>query len=136
MPEDAIYPLNVGDADGKPLMGEHEYVPRFSKEELPPVSAFWSVTMYDEAGFQVANALKRFAIGDRDDLKYNSGGSLNLYIQHNDPGGDKTSNWLPSPASGTLGVTMGLHAPKPQALHGRSNPAAIKRVGGADTLPQ
>jgi hypothetical protein len=135
-PEDAIYPLNITDADGKPLLGQHNYIEHFSKEELPPVNAFWSVTMYDEAGFQVANPINRFAIGDRDDLKYNSDGSLDLYIQHDDPGGDKTSNWLPSPASGTLGLTMRLYAPKAQALDGRWNPPAIKRVDGTDTLPQ
>jgi hypothetical protein len=135
-PEDAIYPLNIADADGKPLTGQNTYVLHFSEADLPPVDAFWSVTMYDEPGFQVANPINRFAIGDRDDLKYNSDGSLDLYIQHDDPGGDKTSNWLPSPPSGTLGVTMRLYAPKPQALTGQWNPPAIKRVGGADRLPQ
>jgi hypothetical protein len=126
-PEDAVYPLNIADADGKPLEGQHKYVLHFSKEELPPVNAFWSVTMYDEAGFQVVNSLNRFAIGDRDDLKYNPDGSLDLYIQNENPGPDKESNWLPSPAAGTLGVTMRLYAPKQQILDGRWNPPAIKR---------
>ena len=127
-PEDAIYPLNLADADGKPMVGENNYTLHFNKEELPPVNAFWSVTMYDEAGFQVANPISRFAIGDRDDLKYNPDGSLDLYLQHENPGLDKESNWLPSPASGALGVTMRLYAPKPQALDGRWNPSAIKRA--------
>jgi len=127
-PEDAIYPLNVGDADGNPLEGSGNYVLHFAKEELPPVGAFWSVTMYDEAGFQVANKINRFAIGDRDDLKYNADGSLDLYIQAASPGADKESNWLPSPAKGTLGVTMRLYAPKSQALDGRWAPPAIKKV--------
>ena len=135
-PEDAVYPINVADAAGKTLMGQHKYVLHFSKEEIPPVSAFWSVTMYDEAGFQVANPLNRFAIGDRDALRYNADGSLDLYLQHDDPGPDKESNWLPSPPTGTLGVTMRLYAPKQQALDGRWNPPAIKRVDGADALPQ
>ncbi len=136
-PEDAIYPINVADADGKPLVGQHKYVLHFSKEEIPPVSAFWSVTMYDEAGFQVANPINRFAIGDRDDLKYNADGSLDLYLQHENPGPDKESNWLPSPATGTLGVTMRLYAPKAQVLDGRWNPPAIKRAdAGTDVLPQ
>lgn len=127
-PEDAIYPLNLADADGKPMLGENNYTLHFNKEELPPVNAFWSVTMYDEAGFQVANPISRFAIGDRDDLKYNPDGSLDLYFQHANPGFDKESNWLPSPASGALGITMRLYAPKPQALDGRWNPSAIKRA--------
>jgi hypothetical protein len=130
-PEDAIYPMNLADAGGKPLVGEHNYVLHFNKGELPPVDAFWSVTMYDEAGFQVANPINRFAIGDRDDLKYNADGSLDLYLQHESPGPDKESNWLPSPAQGKLGVTMRLYAPRAEVLEGRWNPAAIKPVGAA-----
>lgn len=127
-PEDAIYPLNVGDAEGRQMMGDQKYVLHFAKTELPPAGAFWSVTMYDAEGFQVANPLNRFAIGDRDALKYNADGSLDIYIQSASPGADKEANWLPSPKSGALGVTMRLYAPKPQALDGRWNPPAIKRV--------
>ncbi|MBR0937630.1 DUF1254 domain-containing protein [Bradyrhizobium jicamae] len=126
-PEDAIYPILLSDADGKPLTGEGKYVLHFSKEELPPVAAFWSVTMYDAAGFQVANPLNRFAIGDRDPLKFNPDGSLDIYIQHDSPGAEKEPNWLPSPANGTLGVTMRLYAPAPQALDGRWNPPPVKK---------
>lgn len=127
-PEDAIYPLCIADADGAPVKGEHRYEIRFAKDEIPPVGAFWSVTMYDDQGFQVANPLNRFAIGDRDALKFNPDGSLTLYIQHDSPGKDKESNWLPAPASGTLGVTMRLYAPMPQAIDGRWNPPPIRRV--------
>ena len=127
-PMDAIYPLLATDADGKVLEGGNNYLLHFNKEELPPVGAFWSVTMYDAEGFQVANPLNRFAIGDRDALKYNGDGSLDIYIQHASPGTDKESNWLPSPAQGTLGITMRLYAPKAPALDGRWNPPAVKRV--------
>jgi hypothetical protein len=127
-PEDAIYPLCMTDSDGKALRGEERYVLQFTKAELPPVGAFWSVTMYDAEGFQVANPLNRFAIGDRDALKFNPDGSLTLHIQHQSPGADKESNWLPSPASGVLGVTMRLYAPRPEALDGRWSPPAIRRV--------
>lgn len=127
-PEDAIYPLAVFDADQKPLDGASQYVVHFEKSEIPPAGAFWSITMYDAQGFQVANPINRFAIGDRDALKFNADGSLDLYIQNASPGKDKESNWLPSPASGKLGVTMRLYAPKPEALDGRWNPPAIKRV--------
>lgn len=127
-PEDAIYPNLLVDADGKPLTGDAKYVLHFTKEELPPASAFWSVTMYDEQGFQSANAINRFAIGDRDDLKFNADGSLDLYIQHENPGAEKQSNWLPSPAGGTLGITMRLYAPKPEALDGRWSPPAVRKA--------
>lgn len=126
-PEDAVYPLNIADDAGKPVMGESKYVLHFAKSELPPVKAFWSLTMYDEAGFQVANPINRFAIGDRDALKYNPDGSLDLYIQHDNPGTGKESNWLPSPASGKLGLTMRLYAPEPQILDGSWNPPGIKK---------
>ena len=128
-PEDAIYLLILTDADGKPVVPGQRYVQHFSKDELPPVNAFWSTTMYDEAGFQVANKLNRFAIGDRDALKFNADGSLDIYIQPESPGKDKESNWLPSPAKGgPLGVTMRLYSPKPQALDGRWIPPAISKA--------
>lgn len=127
-PQDAIYPLCLTDADGKPLDGSNKYVLHFTKAELPPVEAFWSITMYDAEGFQVINKLNRFAIGDRDDLKYNADGSLDIYIQPDSPGSDQESNWLPSPAQGILGVTMRLYAPKAEALDGRWVPPAVKRV--------
>lgn len=127
-PEDAVYPLNIADADGAPLVGEHRYELHFPAAQLPPVGAFWSVTMYDAEGFQVANAIDRFAIGDRDQLQYAADGSLTIYIQHQSPGAERESNWLPAPASGKLGVTMRLYAPQPQVLDGRWNPPAIRRV--------
>ncbi|MGD0279575.1 MAG: DUF1254 domain-containing protein [Smithella sp.] len=127
-PEDSIYPINVADADGKPLEGNNKYVMHFNKDELPPVEAFWSITMYDAEGFQVANPINRFAIGDRDDLKYNPDGSLDVYIQNESPGGDKESNWLPSPAQGRLAITMRLYVPKIQVLDGRWNPPAIRKI--------
>jgi hypothetical protein len=129
-PEDAIYPLAVGDADSKPVTAENRYVLSFKKDELPPVDAFWSLTMYDGEGFQVANPINRFAIGDRDALKFNADGSLDLYIQHANPGPEREANWLPAPQSGPLGLTMRLYAPRQTALDGRWNPPPLKRVDG------
>lgn len=65
-PEDAVYPLLLADADGNPLDGGSSHVMHFDADSLPPVDAFWSVTMYDAQGFQAANPISRFAIGDRD----------------------------------------------------------------------
>jgi len=126
-PEDAVYPLIVADADGKPPTGDHNYILHFSKAELPPVDAFWSVTMYDAGGFPVANAINRFALGDRDALQYDADGSLDLYVQHDDPGSDRTANWLPSPSAGTLGLTMRLYAPKAAVLNGSWAPPPLRR---------
>ncbi|MCS5699073.1 DUF1254 domain-containing protein [Cyanobium sp. FGCU-52] len=127
-PEDAIYPLNVADADGQPVRGEFAYVLHFPAGQLPPVDAFWSLTLYDAEGFQVANPLNRFAIGDRDPLRANPDGSLDLFIQNQDPGGERTANWLPAPAQGTISLTLRLYAPRPEALDGRWNPPPVKRV--------
>jgi len=126
--EDAIYPLNVSDAAGKPLRGEDRYVMHFNADELPPVKAFWSVTMYDAEGFPVPNDIGRQAIGDRDNLSYNEDGSLDIYIQHDSPGAEKESNWLPSPAEGLLGVTMRLYYPEPEILSGEWLPPAIAKI--------
>lgn len=127
--EDAVYPLNLADADGAPLDGDNDYVLHFAADELPPVGAFWSVTMYDADGFQSANELDRFAIGDRDDLVYNADGSLDILIQHEDPGAERVANWLPAPR-GRLGVTMRLYEPAPHVLIGGWNPPPIRRVTG------
>ena len=127
-PEDAIYPVLVADADGAPMSGGNDYLCHFAAGDLPPADAFWSITMYDEQGFQAANRLDRFAIGDRDRLTYNADGSLDILIQHTSPGSDKEPNWLPAPL-GPLGVTMRLYAPRPEALDGRWNPPPVRRVG-------
>jgi hypothetical protein len=125
--EDAIYPVLMADADGEPVSGDHAYVLHFDADDLPPVRAFWSVTMYDSQGFQAANELNRFAIGDRDNLHYNTDGSLDIFVQHTSPGSDHESNWLPAPR-GPLGITMRLYAPKAEALLGKWNPPPIQRV--------
>jgi len=126
--EDAIYPINICDANGEPVAAENRYVLHFNQEELPPVGAFWSLTMYDREGFQVANPINRFALGDRDALQFNADGSLDLYIQNENPGPDKESNWLPAPKSGELTLTLRLYAPKPQVADGRWNPPGIEQV--------
>jgi hypothetical protein len=125
-PEDAVYPVLVSDSDGEPTTGDRNYVIHFDADELPPVDAFWSITMYDAEGYQVANELDRFAIGDRDRLKYNADGSLDILIQHANPGPDREANWLPAP-TGPLGITMRLYAPKPEVLDGRWRPPHVRK---------
>jgi len=126
LPEDAVYPLNLSDVDGKPLIGANQYVLHFATNEVPPAAAFWSVTLYDKDGFPTANDLKRNAIGDRDDLKFNADGSLDLYIQHASPGAEKESNWLPAPTE-DFNLTMRLYAPKQEVLDGRWVPPGVMR---------
>ncbi|MDN4613811.1 DUF1254 domain-containing protein [Leifsonia sp. F6_8S_P_1B] len=126
--EDAIYPLLLADADGRPLDGGTDYVLHFDAEGLPPVDGFWSVTMYDREGFQIPNELGRFALGDRDPLIYNPDGSLDLYLSRDRPDDARLPNWLPA-GDGPLGVTLRLYAPRPEALDGRWAPPAVRREG-------
>ena len=125
--EDAVYPLLLHDSSGDEPMGDHNYVLHFDADQLPPVDAFWSVTMYDREGFPVLNPLDRYALGDRDPLVYNDDGSLDLYIGHESPGPNHEPNWLPAPL-GPLGVTMRLYAPRPEILDGRWDPPPLKRL--------
>jgi hypothetical protein len=127
LPEDAIYPLNLGDEAGRPLDGTSKYSIHFEKGATPPVNAFWSITLYDREGFQVANSLNRFAVSSWMPFKYNADGSLDLYFQNESPGKDKEANWLPAP-KGAFNLTMRLYAPKLDALTGRWNPPAVTRV--------
>jgi hypothetical protein len=127
LPEDAIYPLNLGDDTGKPLDGTHKYTIHFDKGSTPPVNAFWSITLYDAEGFQVANALNRFAVSSWMPFKTNADGSLDLYFQNESPGKDKETNWLPTP-KGAFNLTMRLYSPKSDALTGKWNPPAVRRV--------
>jgi hypothetical protein len=127
VPEDAIYPLNLGDEAGRPLDGAHKYTIHFDKEALPPVSAFWSITLYDSDGFQVGNILNRFAVSSWMPFKYNADGSLDLYFQNENPGKDREANWLPAP-KGPFNLTMRLYAPKSEAMTGKWNPAPVTKV--------
>jgi len=124
LPEDAIYPINLADDTGKPLDGANKYTIHFDKGTAPPVNAFWSVTLYDNDGFQVANSLNRFAVSSWMPFKVNTDGSLDLYFQNESPGTDKEANWLPGP-KGPFNLTMRLYAPKSDALTGKWNPPPV-----------
>jgi hypothetical protein len=135
LPQDAIYPLNLADDTGKPLDGANDYVLHFDKGQTPPVDAFWSVTLYDPKGFQVANSLNRFAVSSWMPFKYNADGSLDLYFQNESPGADKEANWLPAP-KGPYNLTMRLYAPKSDALTGKWNPPPVLKATEGSALPQ
>jgi hypothetical protein len=134
LPEDAIYPLNLADESGKPLDGAGTYILHFDKSAMPPVNAFWSVTLYDSDGFQVPNSLNRFAVSSWMPFKYDPDGSLDLYFQNANPGADKEANWLPAP-KGPFNLTMRLYAPKVEALTGKWNPPAVMKEAQPTLLP-
>lgn len=127
VPEDAMYPLTRVDEEGHPLSGEHDYVIHFEPQEIPPVNAFWSITMYNNQQFFVDNPLNRYAIGDRDGLNFNDDGSLDIFISHESPGENKEGNWLPSP-SDDFNLIMRLYAPKAPVLEKIWSPPLVKGV--------
>jgi hypothetical protein len=119
--DEAIYPVYFIDADKQKLDGTHRYAMHFAPGQLPPVNAFWSVTMYQlPASLLYANTLNRYLINSPmlPNLQRDADGGLTLYVQHDSPGADKESNWLPAPAGPFL-VAMRLYWPKPEALNGK-----------------
>jgi hypothetical protein len=133
VPEDAIYPLNLGDEDGRPLDGANRYTIRFEKGETPPADAFWSITLYDPEGYQVGNSLNRFAVSSWMPFKYNADGSLDLYFQSESPGKDREANWLPAP-KGPFNLTMRIYAPRSGVLSGKWNPPPVTRAEPLSSL--
>ena len=127
--EDAIYPLTLTDSDGKKLTGTNKYVLQFAKDQIPPVDAFWSLTMYDKDSYLVDNSINRYTLGDRSNMKPGDDGSVTIYLQSESPGNDKESNWLPTPKADAFKVALRLYIPKKQVTDGTWKPPSVKRVG-------
>ena len=128
---EAMYPLTRVLPNGEPLDGsKHNYTLTFAKNGLPPVNAFWSVTMYDgKTQFLIDNPINRYLINSPmlPGLKRNADGSLTFYIQKDSPGKPKESNWLPAP-NGPIYLVMRLYWPK-------ETPPSILPVGGGTWQP-
>ncbi|GAB3224060.1 DUF1254 domain-containing protein [Mycolicibacterium hippocampi] len=117
---EAVYPAFTQDAQGEPLTGANNYVFRFPSGELPPVNAFWSLTMYEmPASRLVANPMKRYLINSEmlPSLVPDPDGGYTFYVQNSSPGIDRESNWLPAP-EGPFQLVLRLYWPKPDALNG------------------
>jgi len=134
---EAMYPLTKTLANGEPLDGsKHDYTLTFPAGQLPPVNAFWSVTMYDgKTQFLIKNPINRYLLNSTmlQDMKKNADGSLTLYIQKDSPGADKEANWLPAP-NDLIYLVMRLYWPKTEppsilpAGEGTWQPPAIEKV--------
>ncbi len=119
-PEEAVYPRCETDADGRPLDGAHRYLLRFAPGALPPVNAFWSVTLYSVRDYLlVENPIGRYSLGDRTPgLRYDPDGGLTVHIQHDMPlDADERANWLPAPADGFF-LCLRAYLPRPEMLQG------------------
>ncbi len=124
---EAAYAMLWTDEQGEKLNGGRRYVLHF--DELPPAEAFWSLTMYDSKDYYlVANPINRYSIGDRTPgMQYNDDGSLDLYLQHESPGPELESNWLPAPA-GDFRPTLRIYQPGEGVFDGSWLPPFIKRL--------
>jgi hypothetical protein len=128
--QEAMYPIYAVDADGQKLEGTKRYAVRFGPGQLPPVNAFWSLTMYElPASLLVANPLNRYLLNSPmlPQFKRDADGGLTFYIQNDFPGADKQANWLPAP-KGPFVMFMRLYWPKPEALEGKWTAPPLTRV--------
>ncbi len=126
-PEESMYFSANVDGAGKPLSGANRYVLRFEPGCLPPVDAFWSLTIYGSDSFLVPNPINRYSIGTHTKgLHYNADGSLDIYIQHKVPVG-KESNWLPAPTQGFY-LSLRAYQPRAELLTGAYTVPALKGV--------
>ena len=102
-PSSCSIPTPEWTIENQPLSGANKYVLRFEKDKMPPVSVFWNLSMYDDKEFFIENDFKRYSIGSTTDgLKTDADGSITIYIQHENPGVDKQSNWLPAPPRASI----------------------------------
>jgi len=127
--EEAQYPIYMIDSTGERLDGKNHYTLHFAPGKLPPVNAFWSMTMYNlPARLLTANPINRYLINSPmlPDLKKDADGGLTVYVQHDSPGKDKESNWIPAP-EGPFLMVMRLYWPKPEVLDGTWKQPPLER---------
>jgi len=128
--EEAFYPEASVDADGDALdASKHDYVLHFAADELPPVKSFWSLSMYKlpQQHF-IHNPIDRYVIGNNTEgVVYGEDGSLTVYLQHESPGKERESNWLPAP-DGLFSLQMRCYWPEPAALDPLYAPPAVRRT--------
>jgi hypothetical protein len=129
--QEAMYPAYYVDEAKQKLDGANRYTLRFAPAQLPPVNAFWSLTMYDEPqSLLVANPINRYLINSPmlPRLQRDADGGLTLIVQNESPGKDKEANWLPAP-KGPFSMIMRLYWPKDEALEGKWKQPPLQRVG-------
>ena len=127
--QEAMYPIYSVDSDGQKLDGSRRYALRFAPGQMPPVNAFWSLTMYElPASLLVANPLNRYLLNSPmlPQFKKDADGGLTLLIQNESPGKDKEPNWLPTP-KGPFVMFMRLYWPKEAAMAGTWAPPLLTR---------
>lgn len=128
--QEAMYPIYTVDADGQPLSGTNNYAIHFAADQVPPVNAFWSLTLYElPASLLVANPIDRYLLNSPmlPQFKRGADGNLTLYIQNSSPGADLEANWLPAP-QGPFMCILRLYWPKPEAIDGAWQPPVMQQT--------
>lgn len=115
------------DASGDELIGEHRYVLRFRKDEIPRARAFWSITIYDEKFNLADNPIKRYSIGSLSEcLQFDADGGLTIFLQHEVPTLGQQANWLPTPA-GKFNLFLRTYLPEPAIMEQAYDPPPVQR---------
>jgi hypothetical protein len=128
--QEAMYPVYAIDADGQKLDGANRYTVRFAPGQLPPVNAFWSLTMYElPASLLSANPLNRYLLNAPmlPQFKRDADGGVTLLVQNESPGNDKEANWLPAP-KGPFFMVLRLYWPKDEVVEGKWTAPPLKRA--------
>ena len=129
--EEALYPA-LNTSDGQPMNAMHDYVIRMSSDELPPATAFWSLTLYDMAnGFFIPNDRKKYSVGENAGMKLDEDGGIAIYIAAEQPEGVPEENWLPiSRGDLELSGIFRIYAPDLEKMKTWSPPKAEKLGAG------
>jgi len=128
-PAETKYLYQDLDVAGGRLNGANRYIVTFAKDQTPPVNGFWSLTLYDAQHFFVPNEIKRYSLGTKNKaLKYNSDGSLTIYVQADPPSEAQRTNWLPAPKNADFSLFIRAYWPKTAVIDGSWVPPAVQRL--------
>ena len=127
-PSETQYFYTDGDSTGASLDGRQSYEITFAPGQEPPVSGFWSLTLYNEQHFFHPNDLKRYSLGTKNkSLKRNADGSFVLHAGAKSPGKENESNWLPAP-NGHFSLYIRAYWGKQPILDGSWQPPKIVKA--------
>ena len=126
LPSTAVYPTTSVDSSNTPLNGSNTYHIHFAANQIPPVSAFWSLTLYDAGGNLEANPQGVYTLSSYT-VQLNSNSSLDLYVGPTQPAGVNAANWLPS-LPGAYNLTLRLYGPASSVLKGKWKPPLVNLV--------
>ena len=128
-PNETKYYYQDLDSDGGRLNGANRYKVTFAKDETPPVNGFWSLTLYNEHHFFAPNEINRYSVGTKNKtMKYDSDGSLTIYVQADPPPEAQRANWLPAPKGGDFSIYIRAYWPKVKITDGSWTPPAIEKA--------